>query len=468
MIQRTLREIKKMVDGTGLKKGAERIFIKGASIDTRQIKAGQLFIPIKGDRFNGHDFIEKAIDNGATAALWNKNEPVPGIDFPLIFVEDTVDALQKLAKEYRMQLSTKVIGITGSNGKTSTKDILADLLKTKYRTRKTFGNLNNHLGVPLTILEIEEDTEMAVIEMGISALGETELLSSIASPDVAIITNIGEAHLTTLGTKANILQAKLEILTGLKPNGLFVYYGDDHLLRKKVPQMEINHEILTFGEGPSNSYSVIPEEIKVNGSTFKLQMKDSPTFFLPMLGKHQMYNATAAIAVARYFGVSFDLIQKGMFKVDATGMRNEIIHVGQYTILNDAYKSNPSSLRAALEVLYGLQSYKQKIVVLGDMNGIGDEEVQMHREIGEGLDPEEIHYVFTIGPLAQHIAEGAKLRFKSHRVISCIDKTQLIEKVREIVAGGSIILIKASRELELEEVVDVLKAEEILLEEDVL
>lgn len=459
MIQRTLREVEKMAGGFGLKKEYEKILIEGVSIDSRKIKANQLFIPIKGERFDGHKFLETAVEDGAAAALWNKNMPVPDIDFPLIFVEDTLAAIQKLAKEYRMQLPIKVIGITGSNGKTSTKDILASLLKRKYKTHKTFGNLNNHLGVPLTILEIDEDTEMAVIEMGMSELGEIELLTSIALPDVAIITNVGEAHLTTLKTKENIYQAKLEILKGLKSDGLLVYLGDDGILKRKVACMNLEQKVMTFGQDLSNHYRPVIEETSEDGISFKLNDINQHTFLLPMLGKHQMYNAVAAIAVAQYFNISFDQIKKGLLEVDATGMRNELIHTPKYTILNDSYKSNPTSLCAALETLYGLKGYSQKIAVLGDMEGIGETEVAFHEEIGSQIDPNQIDYLFTVGPLASHIAKTATPRFFQNKVVSCKNKQQLIAQIIKVLEKGAIILVKASRGFELEEVVDALQKE---------
>ncbi|MCG4585231.1 UDP-N-acetylmuramoyl-tripeptide--D-alanyl-D-alanine ligase, partial [Anaerosalibacter bizertensis] len=213
MIRRNLKEIEQMIKNSKLNKEYEDIIINGVSTDSRNICPGQLFVPIKGDKFNGHNFILDAIKGGATAALWNKNEPIPtDINIPLILVEDTLTAIQDLARSYASQLGMKIVGITGSNGKTSTKDLLAGILSTKYKTGKTMGNLNNHLGVPLTILSFEEDIEIAVIEMGISEFGEADLLSSIANPDVAIITNIGEAHLETLYTRENIAKAKLEII----------------------------------------------------------------------------------------------------------------------------------------------------------------------------------------------------------------------------------------------------------------
>lgn len=468
MIRRKLKEIEQMAKGFGLAEEYEEIYIKGVSTDSRSIKKGQLFIPLIGENFNGHDFIEQAIEKGAAATLWTKGEPIPSLDIPIILVEDTLKALQSLAKEYRNQLDIKVVGITGSNGKTSTKDILASLLNTKYKTQKTLGNLNNHIGTPLTILSLDEDTEIAVIEMGTDNFGQISLLTSIASPDVAMITNIGEAHLEGLKTKENIAKAKLEILEGLNPEGLFLYYGDDPILSKTMEKVYIKQKISTYGIGDTNDYRCELNMADENGISFKLKSPYEEDYFLPMLGSHSMLNATGAIAVARYFNIPTDSIQKGLYHVDKTGMRNELVFAEGFTILNDSYKSNPSSLLAALDTLYSMKQYKQKIVVLGDMLGLGDDEIKMHKEIGKKIDPKEIEYIFTIGPLAKYIAETARQNFEKDRIISCNNKIQLVERLKKVIKPKSIILIKASRPLELEEVVEKLKEEIILSKDEVV
>jgi UDP-N-acetylmuramoyl-tripeptide--D-alanyl-D-alanine ligase len=462
MIKRNLKDIEKMVYGLGLKKEYEEIYIEGVSTDSRQIKKGQLFIPLIGENFNGHKFIDQAIEKGASATLWCKDEPIPNFDFPFILVEDTLIALQQLAKNYRNQLGVKVIGITGSNGKTSTKDILASILSIKYKTKKTMGNFNNHIGTPLTILNLDEDTEMAVIEMGTDNFGQISLLTSIAKPDVAIITNIGEAHLEGLKTKENIAKAKLEILEALNPNGLFIYCGDDPILKGQVENLNIVQQILTYGTKTFNDYQCELNMVDGNGISFKLKSPNLQDYFLPMLGKHNMLNATAAIVAAKYFNIPFETMQEGLYHIEKTGMRNELVYAEGYTILNDSYKSNPSSVLAALDTLYSIEGYKQKIVVLGDMLGLGEEEIKMHEEIGLKIDPNQIQYLFTIGPLAKYIAKTAKMKFEKNKIITCKNKPQLIEKLKKVIKSNSIILVKASRPLELEEVVEKLQKEVIL------
>lgn len=451
-----------MCGGSGLENRHEDTMIEGISTDSRSIQAGQLFIPIKGESFNGHDFITMAIGKGAVAALWNKDEPKPNNDFPFILVDDTVKALQELAKSYREQLNITVIGITGSNGKTSTKDILASLLNTQFKTHKTKANYNNYIGLPTTILEMEEDTEMAVLEMGMDNFGQIELLTFIARPDAAIITNIGEAHLEGLITPENIAKAKLEILKGLKPNDLFLYYGDDTILKKVIDKSELDFNIKTYGKEDSNDYQAEVIFVNESGDSFNIRKPLDKEFFIPMLGEHQVLNATAAIAVAEYFGITLENIEKGLLEIEKTSMRNEVLKGDGVTILNDSYKSNPSSLLAALNTMYNMTGYDQKVVVLGDMQGLGDEEIKMHRDIGASIDPSQIDYVFTYGPLSQSIGETARIKLGEEKVISFNnfeEKPELMEKLKEILKPNALVLTKGSRLLQMEEVAQKLMEE---------
>jgi len=452
MIKRKLKDIQSMIKGKGLKEKNNDIYIEGVSTDTRTIKKGQLFVPIIGENFDGHKFIKKAIESGAVASIWDESHPIPDIEFPFIIVNDTLKAIQTLSKEYRNQLSIKIVGITGSNGKTSTKDILSSIFKTKYKTYKTQGNLNNELGVPLTLLSIDEDIEIAVVEMGMSGLGEIEILTKLASPDAAIITNIGTAHLEQLKTRDNIIKAKLEIVKGLKPDGLFVYHGDDESLRSAVKALDIPQEKHTFGESKSNDYIVEKLSSDIDGLRFKIKNVDSPEFFLPMLGNHQIFNASAAIAVARHFGLSFDSIKKGLENLELTGMRSELLKGDGFDILNDSYNSNPDSTKAALKTLNSLDTYDQRIVVFGDMLELGDEEINMHREIGEEIDFEKVDYLFTFGKLAKYAAEEAKKGISHERVFAFEDKSALLNKLKEVLQNNSIILLKGSRGMKLEEI----------------
>ncbi|MFO7887900.1 MAG: UDP-N-acetylmuramoyl-tripeptide--D-alanyl-D-alanine ligase [Eubacteriales bacterium] len=393
MIKRKLLDIAKMINGQGLQDKYKDIEINGVSIDTRTIKKNQLFIPIIGETTDGHKYIDTAIDKGSAAVLWDKKTSLPKMDVPLILVEDTTKALQALAKEYNRQLGVNVVGVTGSNGKTSTKDIIHSILNSKYKTHKTSGNFNNEYGLPLTILSMDEDTEMAVLEMGMDGLGDIRLLCQIAPPDIAVITNSTDVHINDLGSVENILKAKMEIAEGVKEEGLLVYFGDSPPLKKAVENLGRNIKKVSFGEGKNNKYLAEFISSTNTGINFKINGKK---YFLPMLGRFNIYNGAAAVAVAEYLGFSTEEINKSIQNIDATGLRNELIKGEHFHLLNDAYKSNPTSLRYALGTLYDLKGYKQKIVVLGDMFGTGDNEVKNHITIGEEIDPNQVDMFFIL------------------------------------------------------------------------
>lgn len=459
MITRTLRTIQEMANGYDLNESFYDITITGVSTDTRTIQPGNLYIPLKGASFNGHAFVAEAFAKGASAALWSESERNPPENVPLIFVDDTLQALQRLAHRYRKQLPVKVIGITGSNGKTTTKDMLSALLATTYKVQKTEGNLNNHIGLPLTLLRLKEDTEMAVVEMGMSGFGEIERLSQIAEPDAAIITNIGESHLQELGSREGIARAKLEIISGLHPNGVFVYYGDEPLLQTKVQQMKLPFHTITFGHEAGNDYYPLAISLEVNGTAFTVNQAPEQPFFLPILGKHHVHNALAAISVARFFGVSWEAIKIALAQLQITRMRMEIVKgTNGVTIINDAYNASPTSMKAALELLFELTGYDKKIAVLGDMLELGEQEIEFHRQMGEMLRPEKIDYVWTYGNLAREIALAAQDSFPEGRVRAYDDKKALAKDLRAIVSQNDVILFKGSRGMKLEEIIHELQS----------
>lgn len=468
MITRTFKQIAQMIGAEWNPEFQDNPLIQGVSIDTRTLKEGNLFVPIVGDRMDGHRFVELAIEKGAAAVLWEKNRPVPPVFGPVLLVEDSLLALQKLAKVYRSELPVRVVGITGSNGKTSTKDIMAALLSTTFKTQKTFGNLNNHLGVPLTLLALEEDTEMAVVEMGMSALGEIQLLSSIVKPDAAIITNASEVHLADLKSRDYIVQAKLEIVCGLREDGVLVYNGDNPRLTQPLSRLKGSYERLSFGDHPANDVYPVQYTMDDTGVDFSISDRECPRLRIPLLGKHQMINALGALSVARYFGIPFERIAQGLMQIEATGMRNERIEVsvhGGYTLINDAYKSNPSSLQAALDTLYEMDENRRKIAIIGDMVELGEESEKLHRSIGEQLNSERLHHVYTLGSMAEHIASAAKeANFPEDKITVCSQKDQLLAVLNQVKQDGrlkqAIVLIKGSRALELEDVVKALQIEE--------
>lgn len=459
MIQRTVKQITEMIHVQNDAAAWAGISIAGVSIDSRKIAKGNLFVPLKGENADGHKYVEASIKNGAAAALWQKDVPNPPLDLPILIVEDCLAALQELARKYRQELPVKVVGITGSNGKTTTKDMTASLLSLKYKVKKTEGNYNNHLGLPLTVLGLDEDTEMAVLEMGMSGRGEIDFLTKLALPDAVVITNIGESHLLDLGSREAIAEAKLEILEGLKEGGLAVFHGDEPLLMDRIKHLQKNIQVQTFGRSESNT--LFPTEILQlqQGNKFKINASDR-TFELPILGTHNILNALASMLVANYFSIPFEQMNEKLSSVKLTNMRMELVE-GKHgeMIINDAYNASPTSMLAAIELVSNLQGYAKKVLVLGDMLELGAEEVQYHLQMGEGLNDEKIDLLFTYGQLGENIAKGAEKVLAKEKIFAFTNKNELIKELEQHVDGTTLVLVKASRGMKLEEVVAALQGE---------
>ncbi|WP_163184337.1 UDP-N-acetylmuramoyl-tripeptide--D-alanyl-D-alanine ligase [Neobacillus sedimentimangrovi] len=453
MIKRSLKQIAEMITVRNDFKSVEDVMINGVTIDSRKIEPGNLFVPLRGEHVDGHDYVEESIHKGAAAALWQKDVPNPPLHLPILIVDDCLKALQELARQYRKELSVKVVGITGSNGKTTTKDITAGLLSLQYKVQKTEGNFNNHIGLPLTVLGLEEDTEIAVLEMGMSGRGEIEFLTKLACPDVVIITNIGESHLLDLGSRESIAEAKLEILQGLKEDGLAVLHGDEPLLMERIQMFKGKIQLKTFGRSESND--LYPTQIiqLENGNSFKINASDT-VFQLPVLGTHNILNALAAMLAARYFSISFEKMNEGFRSMKLTNMRMELVEGSQgEKIINDAYNASPTSMMAAIDLVANLHGYDKKILVLGDMLELGPEEEKYHHQIGLSLDRDKIDLLFTYGNLGKHIANGAKSVLGEQRIFAFTDKEALIQELKQHINPSTLILVKASRGMKLEEVV---------------
>ncbi|WP_404430430.1 UDP-N-acetylmuramoyl-tripeptide--D-alanyl-D-alanine ligase [Sutcliffiella horikoshii] len=453
MIKRTLKEIQEMAQGQPISSEYSAIVVEGVSKDTREDMSGKLYIPIIGENFNGHAFVRDAIEKkGAVASFWQKDQLEPPADLNLIFVEDTIEALQHLASSYRNEIGMKVVGITGSNGKTTTKDMVTSVLETTFRVHKTAGNYNNHIGLPLTILSMKEDTEVAVLEMGMSGRGEIELLSTIAKPDAAVITNIGESHMQDLGSREGIAEAKLEIAAGLKQDGKLIINGDEPLLTDRVGG---NTNVIPFGLKANNDYQAKDITLKGRGTHFIIEETE---YFIPVLGAHNVTNALAAIIVGELFGVSEENRKRGLKQLVITGMRNEVVETtGGWTVINDAYNASPTSMRAALDLLGSLDGYGKKIAVLGDMLELGDMEKTFHHEIGQYVKEKNVDYVFTFGALGMEIAKGAQEVMEPSRVKPFMNKQDLARELLSLIDTGDVVMVKGSRGMKLEEVIEAIK-----------
>ncbi|BFT65683.1 UDP-N-acetylmuramoyl-tripeptide--D-alanyl-D-alanine ligase [Parvimonas parva] len=454
MLKATLETIAKIVGGNLVTTSMKDVIVEGVSTDTRDIKLHNLFIPLVGAKYDGHTFAFDAIKKGAIATLWDKNHPTPYLDAGIIVVDDTLKAYQKLANSYLKATKSKVIGITGSNGKTGTKDILASILEENFRVHKTAKNLNNEIGVPKTIMEMDLDDEAIVLEMGMERFGEISVLTNIANPDIAVITNIGDSHLLELGTKENIARAKFEILEGLKPDGIFIFNNDDDILREVIREYSISQRVIKIGTREDSDVIIRPIRSDESGSSFSI---GEYAYSIPFIGKHQIYNVSVAITIAGLLGMDYASIVKGLSKVKLTGMRMELMHLPSFDILNDCYKSNPQSLMSCIETVYTMKGYKNKILILSDMLELGENEEKLHFNVGEKIDRDRIDYVICVGDLAKEIYNGANRNFNVKNLFYFETKGEVIEKVREIISEDTLIMVKGSRGMKLEEIIEKLK-----------
>ncbi len=462
MIKRTLAQLAEMCGGTLTDVAAYGdVGVEGVFTDSRKPVQGSLFIPLVGERFDGHEFVQTCVEKGAAGALWQKDHGIAP-QGAVIIVEDTLVALQKLASSYLRENKASVVGITGSNGKTTTKDIVDAILSTTFKVHKTQGNFNNHIGLPLTVLSMEPDTEIVILEMGMSGRGEIEELSLIAQPDVAIITNIGESHLLQLGSRLEIARAKVEIAAGMKPGGLLVYNGDEPLieqvLAEPVTKLPEGLQRYTFGlQTDNDDYPTGIMNVQ-SGVAFTTKQSGEGALTLPLLGTHNVVNCLAALAVTRHFGVAAEQIIAGLSRLKLTGMRIEIINgVSGLTMLNDAYNASPTSMKAAVDVLEGLKGYRIKVAVLGDMLELGPQEHDLHRGIGEYITLDKMNMVLAYGPLSASIAEGARQNMPAEAVHTFESKEELTRYLLENLQSRDVVLFKASRGMKLEDVVEALK-----------
>lgn len=435
----------------------EDLRVDGISIDTRTLEKGEVYMPIIGENLDGHIFIKDAFENGAVVSFCDKDhsKQLEGEDYPLILVDDCLEAYQKLAKNYRESLDITIIGVTGSNGKTTTKDIVHSVLSQKYKSKKTIGNLNNGIGLPRTLLTFDRDTQTGITEMGMDKAGEISYLSKLAQPKIACITNVGYSHLEELKTPANVAKAKLEILHGMPEDGLLLYNIDDEFLREEVKNLgSLPQEIKSFGTHEDADYHLDLVESNAGGTTFTLGGNE---WHVNLLGSFQMYNAAVGVIIGEKMGLDQKQIQKGLRIEDQTSMRSELISGRGFDILNDTYKSNPQSLEEALETTKLLSGYRRKIVILGDMLELGEDEKELHRQAGRSIDPTEIDYVLLYGPLSEYMMQGASENFPIGRVFHYTSKPDLVDKAKYLITKNSLVLVKASRSLRMEEIVESLQ-----------
>lgn len=449
----TLRNITRACQGTY--RGNESLLdreVAGVTIDSRKVEKDFLFVAINGERFNAHQFIPDTIEKGALCVV--SHEDLGDTDYPYILVEATGQALLDIAKLYRDSFDVKVVGITGSVGKTSTKEMIASVLAQKYNVHKTQGNFNNECGLPLTIFEMNEEHQVSVLEMGINHFGEMRKLSTVASPDICVITNIGVAHLEFLKTREGIMQEKTQMFQDMKPGGSVVLNGDDPLLSTIGPVKGSDPIFYGLDQDKNAVYATDVEPLGLKGTSCTIHLPEgSFSCVVPIPGIHMVSNALAGSAVGSKLGLTTEEIKRGIESLPSIPGRNHIIQTDRLILLDDCYNANPVSMKASLDVLN--MGIGRKVAVLGDMGELGPDYAALHRSVGEYAAEIGIDLVCAIGPMSKEIAEGAAS--DGTKALWFETKADFLAQTKDILKDGDNVLIKASHGMEFPEIVEALR-----------
>ena len=451
-----IKDILKACDGE-LFCGNENIRVNGFSKDTRTINLGDIYVGIKGENLDGNSYYKEAIEKGAAACIIeedfkNKLELESIKESTIIIVKNSVKALQDIARYTRLNCNIPVVAVTGSVGKTSTKDIIASGLSKKYDVLKTEGNNNNHIGLPLTILKLKNQNAM-VLEMGMNHFGEISTLTNIAKPSICVITNIGTSHIGNLGSRENILKAKLEILEGMQESGTIVINNDNDLLNKWASENKGKYNIVTFGIENASDYMAYDIKENEDNVEYKINILGKEyDVKVPVPGKNFVYNSLSAIAVGILNKVEPEKIIEGIKEFKLTKKRMEIIKQNGITIINDSYNASYDSVKSALEYLKTVTG-KRKIAVLGDMLELGDFSKELHEKVGEEVVKNNIDILVTVGKLAKHIANIAKEN--GIREVESFEKNEeAVEYLNKQIREDDVILLKASNSMRFGEILD--------------
>ncbi len=438
--------------------GNDKHIITGVTTDSRKVKEGSLFIALSGEKFDGHDFVRAALTEGARAAVVSRVNDFgfgPGEDKTLILVDDTLQALQALAASYRKCFDILVIAVTGSVGKTTIKDLAALFLSSTWKTLKTQGNYNNDIGLPLTLLQLDESYQAAVVEMGMSALGEIQRLASIARPQFALISNVEPVHLETLGNLENIAQAKCEVLSGIPEDGFALINGDYKLLIETARKYSCRK--YTFGYNGNCDFQVANCTVSNTGMEITMRWQNQlETLFFPLPARRLALNIVAAAALAHLLGIDMQSIKSSLVDYKPSGNRLNIINLEDGgAVINDTYNANPVSMAAALETGKELATPGKYLAVLGDMFELGSLETESHLRVGQIAYTSGVDLLVTVGKLAQNIAQGAlEAGMTQEQVNHFPTKVEALEYLQNRVDNQWTLLFKASRGMQLETLVD--------------
>lgn len=450
----TLKIIADVVNGKLFcDKDKENQTIEGVAIDSRLVEKDYLFVCIKGERVDGHNFLDDVANKGAICAFCEKE--MPNAKIPYILVESSTESLRMLATYYRSILNVKIVGISGSVGKTSTKEFVAAVLEQKYKVLKTAGNYNNEIGLPLTIMKIRDEHDIAVLEMGISDFDEMNVLSKIAKPDVCILTNIGPCHLEALGDLDGVLKAKSEMFNYSAKNALIVLNGDD----EKLQNINEVNGVKPIFYGKNDDNNIIAKDIVNHGITgCEFELFDNGKeihLSTPIPGEHMVLNALAAYAVGKYFKICDEAIKDGLMNMKPVGGRVNVIDADKYTIIDDCYNANPVSMKASIDVL--VHGNGRKVAVLGDMFELGVNEISMHKDVGIYFADKNIDVLVSIGKLSKNIYEGAKEAGYKGLMYSFDTVDDFVANYQDILIEKDTILLKASHSMNFSDILNTLK-----------
>lgn len=429
--------------------------IAGVAIDSRKVEADFLFVPLKGARVDGHTFIPQVMESGALCTL--TEQPLSDVSFPWIQVPSTADALRDIAAFYRNSLDIKVVGITGSVGKTSTKETIASVLSRKYRVLKTEGNYNNEIGLPLTVFQIRPEHQVAVLEMGIDHFGEMHRLASVSQPDICVITNIGLAHMENLGSRDGILKAKTEVFDHLKPDATVILNGDDDKLCT-VSQVQGKAPVFFGLDSSRDAWADGIENLGLRGTRCTLHLPAGDVrVHIPLPGEHMVYNALAGACTGLALGLSLEEIREGLATLRTIAGRSNLIDTGSLLIIDDCYNASPASMKSSLDVLATAEG--RKVAVMGDMFELGPGERELHYNTGVYAARKGIDVICCIGSLSRSTWEGARSQrtADSGSVLYFETRDEFLDKMKNVIQKGDTVLVKASHGMEFSKIVETLQ-----------
>ncbi len=442
------------VTGQLLQGDANSLF-KGVSINSRTVSKGELFVCIKGERFDGHDFLPDVIEKKAGGIILSDLEKLPVESGPFVIqVPDTLKALQDLASFQRKRFPLQVVAVTGTNGKSTTKEMIASILATKFKTLKTQGNLNNHIGLPLTLLAREPSHQAGVLEMGMSAAGEIKRLAEIAQPDIGVITNISEGHLVQLKSLKDVQSAKGELFDALTHEGTAIVNADDPLVLELAQSLRA--KTVTFGIDQPADVRASEIESKDNlGFQFKVQLFEKTiSVRLPYLGYCNIYNTLAALATGYSMGIQEEAMTRGLENYQRMSQRNEQIQHKGIDLINDAYNANPRSMSEALRTLDNYKTRGRRIFVIGDMLELGDRSIAAHQKLGEEIAQSKTNILLTLGELAGLSAKSALAGGKI-QILKCANHQEAAEFLIQEARSGDCVMFKGSRGAAIEKILQI-------------